>query len=51
MTRSYAILSSLNVICTTFTIDRVVAMFTFLQNVNEKNTAQLSECEKSAGNV
>lgn len=41
MTRSYAILSSLNVICITFTIDRVVAAFTFLQNVNEKNTSQL----------
>lgn len=30
MTRSYAILSSLNVVCGTFTIDRAIAIFTFL---------------------
>lgn len=40
MTRSYAILSSLNVICITFTIDRVVAAFILLQNVNAKNSTQ-----------
>lgn len=51
MTRSYAILSSLNVICITFTIDRDVAAFIFLQNVNAKNSTQLSECEKSIENV